>query len=227
MSKFKNMPGFAWLVIGVCVTALVLPSAAYATGVLKQVGIEGTSGQKANVTAAGQILATETPPASYESYENTVDSADGDNSHDQCVVLATPTTGDAIVVRQVDVTVAAVDGAVSYSYSGDIENGTQGSGEDAVASVIVAAVPTSTGCASTTLGIVVAPILSPTSPLDLSFPVTPGYVVPAGYELVADGGATSAVVVAEGYSIPASEAPVAPQAPKNESLHEAAQHLLK
>ncbi len=56
MSKLKNMPGAAWLVIGVCVTALVLPSAAYAAGALKFTGIEGTSTNKADVTPAGQLL---------------------------------------------------------------------------------------------------------------------------------------------------------------------------
>jgi hypothetical protein len=54
-SRFKNMPGVAWLVIGVCVTALVLPSAAYATGTLKFVGIEGSNLNKASVTASGQL----------------------------------------------------------------------------------------------------------------------------------------------------------------------------
>ena len=42
MSRLKSMPRFAWLVIGVCVTALVLPSAAYASGALTFVGIKGT-----------------------------------------------------------------------------------------------------------------------------------------------------------------------------------------
>ena len=52
MSRLKSMPRFAWLVIGVCVTALVLPSAAYASGALTFVGIKGTSTNKADVTAA-------------------------------------------------------------------------------------------------------------------------------------------------------------------------------
>jgi hypothetical protein len=56
MSKIKNMPGIAWLIIGVCVTALVMPSIAYASGALQFKGIEGTSTNKADVTPSGQLL---------------------------------------------------------------------------------------------------------------------------------------------------------------------------
>ncbi len=59
MSKFKNIPGLVWLVIGVLVTLLVIPTTAYAAGALKFVGIEGTSTNKADVSPAGQLLATE------------------------------------------------------------------------------------------------------------------------------------------------------------------------
>ena len=67
MFKFKSgmrkLPGVAWLLIGVSVTALALPSAAYAGGVLKFVGIEGTSANKADVTPSGQVLTTEVNPS--------------------------------------------------------------------------------------------------------------------------------------------------------------------
>ena len=33
LSKLKNMPGVAWLVIGVIVTALIMPTAAFAAGI--------------------------------------------------------------------------------------------------------------------------------------------------------------------------------------------------
>ncbi len=52
VSKIKNVPGIAWLVIGVRVTALVLPSAAYAAGALKFTVIEGTVTNKADVGRA-------------------------------------------------------------------------------------------------------------------------------------------------------------------------------
>ena len=71
MSKLKNMPGAAWLVIGVCVTALALPSAAYAAGALKFTGIEGTNGTTASlnrvgVSSAGQVLTSEADATSLE-----------------------------------------------------------------------------------------------------------------------------------------------------------------
>ena len=43
MSKIKNMPGMAWLVIGVLTTLLVVPTTAYAAGALKFIGIEGSA----------------------------------------------------------------------------------------------------------------------------------------------------------------------------------------
>jgi len=64
----RKVPGVAWLVVGVTVTALALPTAAYAGGaakaVLKFTGIEGTSTNKADVTASGQLLTTEVNPGS-------------------------------------------------------------------------------------------------------------------------------------------------------------------
>ena len=65
MSKFRNIPGLVWLVIGVLVTLLVIPSTAYAAA-LKFTGIEGTSTNKADVSPGGQLLTTSADPsASY------------------------------------------------------------------------------------------------------------------------------------------------------------------
>ncbi len=65
MSRLRNMSRVGWIVTGVVVALVLVPSAAFATArALKFTGIEGTSTHKADVTAAQQLLTTEASPAS-------------------------------------------------------------------------------------------------------------------------------------------------------------------
>ena len=65
MSRFKNVPGVAWLLIGVCGTALVVPSAAFAAGALTFTGIEGKNTNKADATSANQLMTSAASPGSF------------------------------------------------------------------------------------------------------------------------------------------------------------------
>lgn len=87
MSRFKNMPGVAWLVIGVCVTALALPSAAYASGALKFTGVQGTSGNQADVTPGGQLLTAQNNPA--DSFASLITGVNGNHQPPMTNVTST------------------------------------------------------------------------------------------------------------------------------------------
>ena len=61
MSTFKSMSRSGYIVIGIVIALLVVPTASAATSIYN--GILGTSGHEANVTGAGQLLTTEASPA--------------------------------------------------------------------------------------------------------------------------------------------------------------------
>jgi len=65
MSKIRNMPRIAWLIIGVPLTMLVVPTTADAAGALKFTGIEGTSTNKADMSPAGQLLTASADPGQF------------------------------------------------------------------------------------------------------------------------------------------------------------------
>ncbi len=99
MSKIKNMPGVAWLIIGVLVTLLVVPTTAYAAAALKFTGIEGTSTNKADVSPAGQLLTSPADPNSlYASTPTIVSALSG-------VKVAQPPSGSALVLTSLAVDV--------------------------------------------------------------------------------------------------------------------------
>lgn len=61
MSNFKSMSRAGYIVIGIVIALLLIPTASAATSIYN--GIVGTSGHEANVTGAGQLLTTEASPA--------------------------------------------------------------------------------------------------------------------------------------------------------------------
>ena len=71
--RLKKVPRSAWLVVGVCIAAIVMPTAAVAS-VLTFTGIKGTSGNKADVSTAGQVL---TAPATPSNCYATIRRAEG------------------------------------------------------------------------------------------------------------------------------------------------------
>jgi hypothetical protein len=108
MSKIKNMPGVAWLVIGILVTLLVIPSTAYAAA-LKFTGIEGSpSGNKADVTGAGQLLTTEAqPPNLFGNSTSDVGEATVNSGGSSKAVILNAPSDQALVMNELVVDVSA------------------------------------------------------------------------------------------------------------------------
>jgi hypothetical protein len=66
MPKLNNIPRLAWLAIGVTVAVLLVPSGvASAVAALKFTGLQGTSGNRADVNPAGQLQVAEANPSDY------------------------------------------------------------------------------------------------------------------------------------------------------------------
>jgi hypothetical protein len=201
MSKIGNMPGMAWLVIGVLVTLLVIPTTAYAAGALKFTGIEGTSTNKADVTSAGQLLTTEAKPTSYQSYFTDVgDTPPSQQAYCAALTPALP-AGDAYDVQDVYADFGATGqqttvGSTVYTSAG--------------ASFVVAP-PSANVCTtfdySAALGLAIPPGGNTGT---VALPQHPGFVIPNGYQLYAYLYYASAAVFANGYLIPSSDAPRLP-----------------
>ena len=98
IKRLKNTPRLAWMVVGGCVVALVIPSAAVASGLIYN-GIKGPSGNKADVTTASQLLTAPATPSNYFA------GADQAVTNLTPVVIATPPAGDGLVVTSVNVSV--------------------------------------------------------------------------------------------------------------------------
>jgi hypothetical protein len=109
MSKLKNMPGLAWLVIGVLATLLLIPTTAYAAGALKFTGIEGPSTNKADVTPAGQLLTTEDQPSNLVGYQGFISAS---SSAGYAGIFAAPST-EAVLLDTVSLDVRSFSGSAS------------------------------------------------------------------------------------------------------------------
>lgn len=66
MVRIEYIKRLGWPAAGAALAAIALPTAATAAG-LTFTGIEGTSGHKANVTTAGQLLTTQATPSRFVS----------------------------------------------------------------------------------------------------------------------------------------------------------------
>jgi hypothetical protein len=174
MSKFKNIPGVVWLVIGVLVTLLVIPSTAYAAA-LKFTGIEGTSTNRADVTAAQQLLTTEAQPTKYYS-----DGYGGFDGSDHPGLLAEPSGGEALVVKSVHL-------STSTSRSGYWN-----------ANIYI-------GNPSCALELAVVDTANGNGPMQTMWPYEPGISIPAGDALCGLGnGVVIFFTSVTGYQVPAS-----------------------
>ena len=186
------MPAVAWLVIGVCITALVMPTAAFASGALTWTGIEGQNKLKADVTASGQLM---TSPADVTSAFNSP--LFGFNSGVGLIGIYAPPSGEAAVITSIHVDMANVSG----SDADVILDTGAGSGSESSCSFTGNVDEVDTSTDGTTV-----------------LPFSPGYVLPAGQSLCgAVGGNAEAIVSANGYLIPAADAPPSPQAPAGNS----------
>jgi hypothetical protein len=198
MSKFKNIPGLVWLVIGVLVTLLVIPSTAYAAA-LKFTGIEGTSTNKADVTPAGQLLTTEANPTTFRTYFGNIDALSGGGCSPLTPALP---TGEAFDLRDLSVSFLASNVQV-----------TAGGTNTGDSSISLFAAPTSVNfCSSLEDYAIVAyavPQGGQTGNIDL--PENPGFVVPNGYQVYLIANGLESDVTANGYLIPSNDAPATPE----------------
>jgi hypothetical protein len=181
MSKFKNIPGLVWLVIGVLVTLLVIPTTAYAAGALKYVGIEGTSTNKADVSPAGQLLTTEAGADSlFDSGARNI------NNGSNGAPMYAPPQHSAGILMSIHLDVYGDAGAGNAGESFYI--GPSCNTEDFLVDSVN----------PTTVGTVI-------------LPCSPGVVIPAGDELCAiSTGSIASLASANGYTVPAADAPTVP-----------------
>jgi hypothetical protein len=197
VTKIKNMSRGGYIVVGIVVALLLVPTAAYAATLYN--GIVGSSGKKANVTAAGQLLTTEALPKTYQDYDGNGDnSAISGNPSFGCnpVGSAIP-AGKAFVVQQVSFDIFEAN-AASLTSGVNVSN----------AGVELDADPPGFNCDSYQITSADPP---DGDPGNVAIPLTPGYVVPSGYQIDMGTGGLDAYVEVTGYLVPSADAPATPQ----------------
>jgi hypothetical protein len=161
---------------------MVIPVGALATAALTFKGIEGTSGNKADVTGASQLLTATASPANFYDGGDVETITSGEWNE-----LASPPTGDALVITAIQI---------------DVYSDPSPGPEDFVALGVQTGV-----CSETRVGSY-AHSVNPGSvgPIELTF--DPGIAVPSGDSLcqVTDGSVESENA-AIGYTVPASDVP--------------------
>ncbi len=178
MSKIKNMSRAGWIVTGVVAALVLVPTAAVA--VTNAVTIKGSpSGNKADVTAAGQLLTTTANPSSF--YQNMTTGL-GAGAYG---FLLTPPTGLALVVTTIHI---------------DVYSDPSPGGPDIVAFII----ETGTSCSSSQVGSY-NQIIHPDSLGETEVSLEPGLGIPAGDALCgAQTGSVGAQASVSGYTVPSS-----------------------
>ncbi len=101
------MPKAGWFVAGVAVAILLIPTAAGAKAVLKYTGIEGTSGNQADVTSAGQLQTAVAGPAAAYNQVIAV-------TNNMTQVIADPPSGKALMITSIDVNSWNLSGTDPY-----------------------------------------------------------------------------------------------------------------
>jgi hypothetical protein len=220
MSKIRKLPATAWFIIGVVAALAIVPTAAYGAAALKFTGIEGTSGNEADVTAAHQLLTTPASPSQFVSYETFLASAQGATG---CDTIGTVPAGDSLIIQNVQADVQQADEPqyISYLDSSDQTAYSQFSSsyfELNYASSFCPVFPTAIVTGEAPAGGVG----------NVTVPLQPGFVVPSGTDLMATGGGMDAWIYVTGYLVPSADAPVI--TPQVKSLGHAsrlpAHHLL-
>ena len=200
MSRLKNMSRGGYIVVGIVMALILVPSGVAAA--LAYNGIEGSSGHEANVSDYGQLLTTPALPSAYRDYHAfQVDSAGGaSGEYLECVTAATIPTGDAFVAQQVEVDVSAVDSPSSYSGppAGNASN----------SDFAVLADSPSDGCG---FGSYITSGEAPNTTGNAPIPLVPGYVIPSGYHLDVTTFGMNAAVYVTGYLVPSADAPSSPE----------------
>lgn len=186
LSKIKNMSRGGWVIIGFMAALLLVPSGMAVAKALKYTGIEGTNGNnstlnQALVTSAGQVEVAPSDPASL--FQNSYGVTDGGDTYAN---VATPPSGDALVLDTAHVGI--------YSYGSGV--------------YLYLGVQDSTTCSSSNLQVGdYHEFIASSGVGDIDVPLDPGLVIPSGDSLCLQAyGTISATASASGYEIPASAA---------------------
>jgi len=178
MSRLKNMSRAAWLVTGIVVALLLVPTGVAAKG-LKIAGIiTGPSGNRAEVTAANQLQVAEASPSSF--YENQVLTSGGSYS-----ALATPPAGHSLIIKTIHIAFGGVTPGTSF----------------------FGAVVDASNCSGAQVGIIdIVDFATTSGETQLSY--DPGFTVPSGDVLCAISASGGGAQASDfGYSVPAAAAP--------------------
>ena len=190
MSRLKNMPRLAWLVIGIVLAVLVIPTAAAAKAGLKYTGIEGTSTNQADVSPAHQLLTTEADPDSLMTYQQSV--------------------SQGFECQPVTPSLPACESYVLKDIFNQIQNVQPAGTQTSYVSFQV--VPSSnTTCAFSTSGFIDNIVPDASAQGEVDFPFPEGLIIPNGYQLYAEGfNNIQDQMTANGYLIPSSAGPSTP-----------------
>ncbi len=181
MSGLKNMSRGGYIVVGIVMALILVPSGVAAA--LAYTGIEGSSGHVANVSDAGQLLTTEANPSSF--FQN----SDAVLSTSKLIRIATPSpSADALVVTTIHFEVGSDPTPGDFDY-------------------IETEVVTGTTCGGSKVGTYTHVFTPPTiGEYDIS--LAPGLAIPQGDSLCGDDShnlVTEADV--SGYTVPSADVP--------------------
>ncbi|HVC71567.1 MAG TPA: hypothetical protein VNC61_15035 [Acidimicrobiales bacterium] len=107
MSKIKKMSRGGWIVIGILIAMMMVPSGVAVAKALHFTGIEGTSTNKADVSAAGQLLTTQADAgASYTRWTPGITTPRS---------LAVIPAGDALIITSIHIdNISGTTGGVAF-----------------------------------------------------------------------------------------------------------------
>jgi hypothetical protein len=175
------MPAAGWVVVGVAVAVLLIPTTVGAVAALKFTGIEGSSLRKADVTAAGQLqVAAADPSTFFQSAETLISGA-------AYAPVVTPPASTALVITDIRVdTFLGVDPSSGNDFQFIVEQGTDCTGSQ-VGTFNQSLHPAANGLTDIQLG--------------------PGLGLPAGDALCASAAGLRAQMTVSGYSVPPAAVP--------------------
>ncbi len=203
MSRVQLFSKPGWFVAGVVAAFVLVPTATVAA-TLSYVGIQGTSGNHANVSASGQVLVAPADAKSYVLAETFLTASGG---HQQCFVLAAPASGQALVLENVHYSAADVDTPYTVS-SGAASGATQIDSAEAVLVIEPKGTPCNYGSGYAQVGWAT---FSQVGNADDSF--DPGVTVPNGYQVSVEASNVGVAATLTGYHVASTAVNATPQSP--------------
>ncbi len=182
--RVQDMSRGGWIVIGIIVALLLVPSGVAVARALRYTGIEGTSLNKADVTPAGQLQVAPAPAGAFFQSGESIPMTSGYD------VVALAPSPFALVVTTLHIDTYA--------------DPTPGAGQ-----LDVFVVETGTSCTGSFVGNFTQ-VVNPGAIGETEISVTPGLGVPAGDALCADAaGSLEVENSVSGYTVPSAAVPAA------------------